>query len=470
MSGLLPAEDIALELSCPICHELFREPVVLECSHDFCRECIDRYWASVDVCTCPMCKREHPGRKYTPVRTLGRLADTHREKEAADAAGRQQLLFCEEDEAVVPGHAAGTPEHCGHSLLPLPQAAALYKDKITANLVVLDCRMQRLRNARQQEAEKVSEIQAQYLVLEEHIRQEFAVLYRWLQEREMSMTRELKREKELLLEVLRSNDRILKEGIQAAEEKAEQIRCHLEKQEPTDFLRDMNSFITKYCNEESKDPTLSPDVSVAAGDLCLGRFRGPFQYAVWKEMRNIVQPVPSPVTFDPKTSHPRLILSKDLTSMIVGDPEEEVQEHPLRFSKSGCVLGSMDISSGRHYWEVAVANKTSWDIGVAKVSVDRKKIIKLKPENGYWAIWLRNGHEYKALDTPSKNLSLKGQPQKIGVYLDYEAGQVSFYNADDMSHIYTFKDTFTEVLYPMFGPGVNDGTYSEPVQILHLKL
>ncbi|KAJ1125802.1 hypothetical protein NDU88_004220 [Pleurodeles waltl] len=467
MSGLVPAEHIALELSCPICHELFREPVVLECSHDFCRECIDRYWASVEVYTCPMCKREHPGRKYTPVRTLGRLADTHREKEAADAAGRQ-LLFCAEDEALVPGHGAGTPEHAGHSLLPLQQAASLYRDKMTTSLADFDCHMQSLRNAREREDEKVLEIQAQYLVLEEYIRLEFAVLYRWLRERELSMIRELKREEELLLEVLSCNDRILEEGIQAAEEKAEQIRYRLEKEEPTDFLRDMNTFITKFCSEDSKDP--NPDVSVATGQLCLGRFRGPIQYAVWKEMKNTVQPVPSPVTFDPKTSHPRLILSKDLTSMIVGDPEEEVQEHPLRFSKSGCVLGSTGISSGRHYWEVAVANKTSWDIGVAKISVDRKKIIKLKPENGYWAIWLRNGHEYKALDTPSKCLSLKGQPQKIGVYLDYEAGQVSFYNADDMFHIYTFKDTFSEVLYPMFGPGVNDGTYTEPVQILHLKL
>ncbi|XP_069507972.1 zinc-binding protein A33-like [Ambystoma mexicanum] len=469
MAGLAPAEDgIAQELSCPICHEIFREPVVLECSHDFCQECIDRYWASVDVCTCPMCKREHPDRKYTPVRTLGRLADTHREKEAAaDAAGRQ-MLFCTEDGVLVPGHAAYSPEHSKHVLLPLQQAASFYREKMTSTVAALECSLQGLRSMRQQQEEKVPETKAQYISLEEQICQEFSLLHRWLQEREVALMKELKREEEMLLEALNANVHSLKEAIRAVDEKAELIRNHLQKQDPTDLLTDLSSLIAKYCTEESTQR--SPDIHLTTANLCQGRFRGPIQYAVWKEMKNAIQPFPSQVTFDPKTSHPRLILSKDLTSMSVGDPEEEVQDHPLRFSKSGCVLGSLAISSGRHYWEVAVANKTSWDIGVAKVSVDRKRIIKLKPENGYWTIWLRNGHEYKALDTPSKSLTLKGPPQKIGVYLDYEAGQVSFYNAEDMSHIYTFKDTFTEVLYPMFGPGVNDGTYNEPVRILHLKL
>uniref|UniRef100_A0A8C5SDV7 B30.2/SPRY domain-containing protein n=1 Tax=Laticauda laticaudata TaxID=8630 RepID=A0A8C5SDV7_LATLA len=181
------------------------------------------------------------------------------------------------------------------------------------------------------------------------------------------------------------------------------------------------------------------------------------------------QIVPFPITLDPATNHPNLVLSKDLDTVCLEDnPEEVVPDGPERFSKTVCVLGAEGFTSGCHYWEVEVGNKTSWDIGVAKESVNRKEAkVTVKPSNGFWAIWLRNGSEYKALDSPSKQLFLKIKPQKVGVYLDYEGGQVSFYDADTMNHIYTFIDAFSECLYPMFSPGVNkDGLNGAPLCLL----
>lgn len=179
--------------------------------------------------------------------------------------------------------------------------------------------------------------------------------------------------------------------------------------------------------------------------------------------------VPSHITLDPATNHPNLVLSKDLDTVCLEDnPEEVVPDGPERFSKTVCVLGAQGFTSGCHYWEVEVGNKTSWDIGVAKESVNRKEAkVTVKPSNGFWAIWLRNGNEYKALDSPSKQLLLKIKPQKVGVYLDYEGGQVSFYDADTMTHMYTFLDVFSECLYPMFSPGVNkDGLNGEPLCLM----
>ncbi|XP_054460056.1 E3 ubiquitin-protein ligase TRIM21-like [Anoplopoma fimbria] len=164
------------------------------------------------------------------------------------------------------------------------------------------------------------------------------------------------------------------------------------------------------------------------------------------------------VTLDPDTAHPKLILSDDGKQVHHGDVKKKLPNNPERFSDCNCVLGKQSFSSGRFYFEIEVKGKTEWDLGVARESINRKGQITLSPEDGYWAIWLRNGNEYEALDDPSVLLSLKSRPQKVGVFVDYEEGLVSFYDVDAAALIYSFTDcSFTEKLFPYFCPCYNDG-------------
>ncbi|RXM91254.1 E3 ubiquitin-protein ligase TRIM39 [Acipenser ruthenus] len=74
------------------------------------------------------------------------------------------------------------------------------------------------------------------------------------------------------------------------------------------------------------------------------------------------------------------------------------------------------------------------------------------PQRGYWTVWW-NGYRFIALTDPWTPLPLSLEPQKLGVYLDYEEGQLSFYNVETRSHIYTFTDMEfnpNEKLYPFF--------------------
>uniref|UniRef100_A0A3B1JC85 E3 ubiquitin-protein ligase TRIM39-like n=1 Tax=Astyanax mexicanus TaxID=7994 RepID=A0A3B1JC85_ASTMX len=154
------------------------------------------------------------------------------------------------------------------------------------------------------------------------------------------------------------------------------------------------------------------------------------------------------VTRDPDTASPYLILCDDGKQVRCGDTEQNLPDNPKRFTYYCDVLGKEGFSSGRFYYEVQVRGE----------SIDRKGENKLSPKNGYWTVILRNGDEYEACTGPTVHLFLNEKPQKVGVFVDYEEGLVSFYDVEARSHIYSFTgQSFTEKLYPYFSPWPNDG-------------
>uniref|UniRef100_K7FT96 B30.2/SPRY domain-containing protein n=1 Tax=Pelodiscus sinensis TaxID=13735 RepID=K7FT96_PELSI len=171
------------------------------------------------------------------------------------------------------------------------------------------------------------------------------------------------------------------------------------------------------------------------------------------------------VTLDPDTAHPKLILSEDQKRVRCGDTRHVVPDTPGRFDPCACVLGAEGYAGGRHYWEVEVGDKPRWTLGVCRESVNRKESVTLSPEDGHWAVWLRNG-EYEALTCPFTPLPVSARPSQVGIFLDYEAGEVLFYNATDKSYLFTFTDSFSGTLRPYFYPGHNaQGRNAAPLTI-----
>ncbi|XP_070785876.1 E3 ubiquitin-protein ligase TRIM39-like [Enoplosus armatus] len=178
------------------------------------------------------------------------------------------------------------------------------------------------------------------------------------------------------------------------------------------------------------------------------------------------------VTLDPETASGWLVLSPDRKKVSLSSQKKSpLTDSPQRFDSCVCVLGKQSFTSGRRYWVIQVGDKTDWDLGVARESINRKGAITVRPDSGYWAICRRKGGNLSACASPSVTLNLQETPQKVGIFLDYEEGLVSFYDAEAKTHIYTYSGChFSEPLYPYFNPCVQDnGKNAAPLIICPLE-
>uniref|UniRef100_A0A673GAD9 E3 ubiquitin-protein ligase TRIM39-like n=1 Tax=Sinocyclocheilus rhinocerous TaxID=307959 RepID=A0A673GAD9_9TELE len=155
------------------------------------------------------------------------------------------------------------------------------------------------------------------------------------------------------------------------------------------------------------------------------------------------------ITFDPDTANPWLQLSEDGRQMRHLGSWQDLADTPERFDTVVITLSREGLSSGRHYWEVQVGEKDDWYIGVARASVNRKGRISVSTAHGYWALAMKKGQEYRVSSSPPLLLSIEPKLKRVGVYVDYEEGQVSFYDVQNKGHIYTFMDSFKEKLFPI---------------------
>ncbi|XP_031430023.1 zinc-binding protein A33-like [Clupea harengus] len=199
---------------------------------------------------------------------------------------------------------------------------------------------------------------------------------------------------------------------------------------------------------------------VSGALINVAKHLGNLKFRVWEKMQEIVQY--TPVTLDPNTAYPRLILSEDLTSVTYSTETEQLPGNPERFDKGACpcVLGSEGFNSGTHCWDVEVRDNALWDLGVKTESSQRKG-----PDfpSGVWGV-KQIGNANYAAHSPSQHirLTVKQKPQRIRVQLDWDRGKLSFSDPDNNKHLHTFTHTFTERVFPFF-------TVVLPLRILPVK-
>ncbi|KAM9202130.1 E3 ubiquitin-protein ligase TRIM69 [Dugong dugon] len=442
---------------------------MLSCGHNFCQVCIQNFWKQQAKETfCPECKMLCQYSNCTFNIVVEKLVEKIKKlpllkgHPQCPEHGENLKLFSKLDGKLI-------CFQCKDARLPVGQSKEFLQISDAVRFFTLcECWWcgppSRSASLNNYHCDDHGGFQENKLHLQQHISLEFLKLHQFLHSKEKEVLNELREEGKALNEEMEQNLNQLQEQCLLTKEMLVSIQAQMEQQNAFEFLKDITTLLESL---EQGMRVLAPRELISR-KLSLGQFKGPIQYIIWKEMQSTLSPGLSPLTLDPKTAHPNLVLSKNRTSVWHGDIKQVMPDDPERFDSSVAVLGSKGFTSGKWYWEVEVAKKTKWTVGVVRESIIRKGSCPLTPEQGFWLIRLRNQTDLKALDLPSCSLKLTNNLNKVGIYLDYEGGQVSFYNAKTMTHIYTFSSTFIEKLYPYFCPCLNDGGENkEPLQILH---
>uniref|UniRef100_A0AAY4DAU5 B30.2/SPRY domain-containing protein n=1 Tax=Denticeps clupeoides TaxID=299321 RepID=A0AAY4DAU5_9TELE len=174
---------------------------------------------------------------------------------------------------------------------------------------------------------------------------------------------------------------------------------------------------------------------------------GNLKFTVLKKMKEIVHY--TPVTLNPITAHPELVLSEDLTSVRLSDERHNLPDDPERFNNTNAVLGSEGFNSGTHCWDVDVGKNGFWILGVMTEGAGRKGDVYSR--SGIWYMSYFFG-KYYACSTPNPEslLGVKRKRQKIRVTLDWDGGKLTFSDAANNTHLHTLTHTFTERVFPYF--------------------
>ncbi|XP_015269018.1 PREDICTED: tripartite motif-containing protein 7-like, partial [Gekko japonicus] len=167
-------------------------------------------------------------------------------------------------------------------------------------------------------------------------------------------------------------------------------------------------------------------------------------------LESVIKKFQANVTLDPITADTKLILSEDRRSITCQTKAQDLPEHPENVYFYSYMLGREGFTAGCHFWEVLVGSEEGWAVGVARKLVRGR--VTLTPEEGIWAVGWNKGRYKAFIKDINPLLTLHGELKKIRVSLNYEGGQVAFFDAHRAALLYRFSGaSFSgETLHPFF--------------------
>ncbi|XP_068099849.1 E3 ubiquitin-protein ligase TRIM39-like [Hyperolius riggenbachi] len=496
------------ELICSICLSLYTEPVTLTCGHSFCRNCIETVLgtqkASGKVYSCPECRKEYPKRivlrKY---RKLSNIVNnfTAIQKEKAEVrctfcvdapvpavktcqhcetsmcdkhltahnktvdhvlveptssfiskkcSIHKKLLeyYCTKDSTCLCASCCLVGTHKGHQVELVEEASKKKKKKLKRVLKKMapkrginEKRIQSLQNHKRKVQEKAADEKKRVTALFEDIRRQLEV-------QEMKVLNEITRQEEQISQSVSDCIQHLETQGGELSRKMARIEKMCNMTDPITVLQDPESDTGDQDMEERSVPGLDDFLIYLAQEKSMNEFIAQIKSHTFK----FSFPKKTRLLLDADTASERLEMSADCRIVKETLIKARRQHSRKRFTTYPQVLSSQSFSSGRHYWEVVVSGDGDWDVGVSYPSIEREgDESSIGENNKSWSLCKYKEGYSASHDSQEKSLYLHSPCRRLGIYLDYEAGHLSFFQLDDtISHIHTFTATFTEPLHAAF--------------------
>ncbi|XP_051846679.1 probable E3 ubiquitin-protein ligase TRIML1 [Antechinus flavipes] len=446
-------EDLQASLTCSICLGFFTDPVTAKCGHSFCKACLSYCTVRAqETLACPECRADiNYGSDLVSNRCLQQLSiitkmlrphllQTLVGRSICEKHGEKEKLFCEEDHKILCDSCSLAPEHKNHQVLPLEKVVAKGKEKLLETLNILKKKQEHLQKKQLSVLRTWAKSRKHGLNFKRLLMYEYETMHKFLQDEKILQLQELNQQfRDNLMKFERSKVKLSQE-IQNLQQMLLEVEKHL-KGTPSEILQDMKGIL------EKSEKLLVQEPKVVSEAWTTFPITG---------LREMLMTFYRDITLDPLTAHTHLILSEDLRSVKYTSIPQDLPNNKERFVYSLTVLGAQTFTSGRHYWEVDIGEKTEWEVGICEESIIRNRKHSPFPQD----IRILAGCKYQNnffLWNSEKGCRSSPPIHKVGIFLDYERGHVAFYNAIDRSLLYSFLNkAFQRPMRPYFSPCLPD--------------